>query len=167
MPSYTDLVAVKAEIPNTPPSNPSTGESYSSDDWNTKLSSIISSNSQLVDDAVGGNYLFAYKDSTQKFPDITDSPATPGTIQAITRDLAICEALGYYSINYVDADNAPRLRRRNNAEKKLKDIREGVIKISVEGTNLFTVATNVSYTREDVLDDERPDMNIDTMDSLL
>ena len=116
MPAYTTLAKVMAELPADRPNNPATELEFTAEAWQTRLTEIIAENSQLVDDGVGGNYSFAYKTSTQKFPDITDDPATPSTIEKICRYLCIVDALAYHSGYYTEGDNSARLRRRNWAE---------------------------------------------------
>lgn len=163
MPAYTTVAKVKADLPSGQPKNPTTGAAYSLADWNTLIGEIITKNSQYVDDNVGGNYPFSYGSSDQKFPDITDDPGTPATIDEITKNLCVAECLGYFSGVYNADDNTKRLRRRDWAEDKLKAIRLGEIQISVAGVNLYTVATEIEYDREE---EDLPVMDTDEMDGL-
>jgi hypothetical protein len=133
MAAYTTLTKVKAEIPSGLP------EGYTQQTWDALLTGLITDNSQYVDDNVGGRYGFNYNSSVQKFPDITDSPATPATIEKICRFLCAADAYAYITRLFNNDDNK-RQFRRNWAEGKLEEIREGVIQISVAGENISTVA---------------------------
>lgn len=140
MANYTTRAKVKAEIPATPGIDPSTGSAYSAGDWNTKIDEVIVEKSQEVDDRVGGNYLFSYNSSAQKFPQITDSPATPSTIEKCCRYLCVVDLLAYHDGLFNTQDESGmRLRRRNWTDKMLNDIQSGKTKISVDGGVLPTV----------------------------
>lgn len=131
MPKYTDVAALKAELPAGEP------DGYTSEQWIAKLTAIIEQKSQEIDDSVGENYAFAYEDGTQKFPEIDSTPQTPATIEKICRYLACSDALGYFSGIYSSGENDMRLRRRDWAEKKIEKVFEGTIKISVLGEILW------------------------------
>ena len=165
MPNYTTVVKVKAELPSGEPKNPSTGITYTLSEWNAVIATLISENSQMIDDEVGGNYAFSYETNTQKFPEIDGSPSTPGIIEKICRYLCACDALAYFSGTYTEDDNSPRLRRRRWAEDKLKSILKGDLKISVNGVCLYNISVGGIYIEED--EDDRPIMNKTEMDALL
>lgn len=164
MPTYTTVAKVKADLPSGVPTDPSTGSAFSANGWTAKIGEIIDEQSQYVDDNVGGNYAFSYGSNDQKFPDITDDPATPATIDKITKNLCVAECLGYFSGIYNANDNTLRVRRRDWAENKLRAIRTGEIQISVAGTILPTVSVDIAYDRDEA---DVPVMDIDEMDSLL
>ena len=157
MPIYTTKENLKAELPSGEP------DGYNETQWNTKLNEIIAQKSQQVDDSVGGNYAFSYGDSDQKFPDITDDPCTPATIEKCCRYLACSDALGYFSGIYNADDNALRLRRRDWAEKKLEKIRQGIVKISVAGVTLYQLSFATINNRNPE-DEVEPIFNKDAMD---
>lgn len=143
MPNYTTVTKVKAELPSDPP------EDYNATTWQAVIEQVISENSQYVDDNVGGNYSFDYESATQKFPEIDSDPATPKTIEKISRYLCAAELLAYYSGIYTTEDNSQRLRRRNWAEETLEKIRSGEIQISISGSNLYSISV---YSESDFTD---------------
>lgn len=165
MPNYTTVTKVKAEIPSGEPKNPSTGVTYTLSEWNVVIAILISENSQSIDDEVGGNYAFSYETNTQKFPEIDGSPSTPGSIEKICRYLCACDALAFFSATYTLDDNSPRLRRRKWAEDKLKLIKKGDFKISINGVSLYNISVGGIYIEED--EDDRPIMDKKEMDTLL
>ena len=157
MPTYTTVAKVQAELPSGQP------EGYTAETWATKIGELISVCSQYVDDNVGSKYPFSYKTNTQKFPDITDEPATPSTIERITRWLVTSDALGYFQGMYNVDDAEVRKKLREKAEYKFRAIQKGEIVISVSGVSLrtsFSYSVNDRADDEDDLDFDRDELDI-------
>ncbi len=159
MPTYCTITAVKAEIPEGRPLIPGTVVEYTAEQWEAKLSMLIMQNSDLVDSCLP-LYLYRYAEGTQRFPDITDTPATPGVIERIVRYYTACDALAYFKGSYTD-DNAERLRRRNYADDLINKIQKGEIKIGVNGASLCSAAVTSINSRDPQNDD--PVFNYSTL----
>lgn len=161
MSAYVDIDDVKTELPTTRPKDPD-GNQYSESAWDAILNSLIGKYSQYIDDNVGSHYSFAYATNTQKFPDITDSPSTPSTIEEICNLLVVARALKYYGGTYNSKENNIIARLRKDAKDMLKSIRDGEISISIDGSILKTVPFHSENDRVDGEDD--PVFNPDDLD---
>lgn len=125
MPAYTDDTTVLAHLPANPP-NEVTG--YTDDD--------IADASAIVESKVGPEFPLSYKSGTQKFPDITDSPATPAIIKLAATWLAA-------SFQYVRLGRPAREGEtsqadifRERAMSLLDDIRSGETDVILSGQSL-------------------------------
>ena len=158
MPVYTTVAKVRAELPSGEPTG------YTTETWNTKLGELIAERSQYVDDGVGGAYSFSYKTNTQKFPDITDSAATPSSIEVITRYFVASDAMGIFGGSYNVGDPTPKTKLRQKAEAQLKEIHDGKTSISLSGVSL---RSSFLYTTNDrPTDQDDPDFDRDELDNL-
>lgn len=143
MPTYTDSASVLAHLP---PSPPTTVTNYTAAD--------IADASSIVESKVGPEFPLAYKSGTQKFPDITDSPATPAIIKLAATWLAA-------SFQYVRLGRPAREGEtsqadlfRERAMSLLDDIRSGETDVilsgqSLRGTALASVDNPYYENRED------------------
>ena len=156
---YTTVAKVQAELPRGEPTG------YTTETWATKLSELIAERSQYVDDGVGGAYPFSYNSSTQKFPDITDDPATPSRIEVITRYLTVSDAMGIIGGTYNIGEPSQKTLTRSKGEAQLKDILNGKLSISLNGISL---KSSFLYTTNDrPTDQDDPDFDRDELDVLL
>lgn len=147
MPTYTTSAKVQLELPSTLPT----------DFVTNYMATMIADASAIVEDEVGTDYAFNYNSSTEKFPAITDSPATPALIEKITRALAAAE--GYVrlgEINKISDEESMEGKLREWAEEKLQKIRDGEIIISLSGTNLRTSKID-HVTDQHIYDDDATD----------
>ena len=157
MPTYTTSAKVQLELPSTLPT----------DFVTNYMATMIADASAIVEDEVGTDYAFNYNSATEKFPAITDSPATPALIEKITRALAAAE--GYVrlgEINKISDEESMEGKLREWAEEKLRQIREGEIVISLSGVNLRS--TRVDSVTDNHLydsDDSNPIFNKETLDN--
>ncbi len=78
MPAYTDFDRVMAHLPKDPPASVT-----------AKTDQDIADASAQLDARVGAHFPLAYGGGTQRFPDITETPATPAIIELTTRYLAV------------------------------------------------------------------------------
>ena len=87
MPSYCVYTRVLNDLPSSLPSS-LTDTSYA------LIKTYISDASGEIDERVGKKWARQYKTSTQKFPDITDTPATPKLVElcCVYLTLSMCFA---------------------------------------------------------------------------
>jgi len=173
MPAYTTIAKIKQEIPASRPDDPTTGLTFTSEAWDAKLTALLAERSAEVDDLVGSRYSFAYEENTQKFPDITSSPATPSVVEKITRWLVVYDALGYYGGTYAfSQDNEQPIRNKwkADAEKMLEKINPSdgsmpKMNISLSGDNLNS---SYCYSLNDRPDDQQDEaiFNPDDLDAM-
>ena len=125
MPVYTDSTRVYSELPDNLPTSVT---SYTDTD--------IQSASQMVESGVGPRFPLAYKSNTQKFPDITDSPSTPGLIELAARYYAA--SLQYKRLGEsVGEGEVPKSKEYwDMAESLMADIRNGIRTIELDGATL-------------------------------
>jgi hypothetical protein len=128
MPTYTTEEKVLDELPSNLPTNFATNY----------MDEFISDGSGQVETLVGPGYNFSYESSTQKFPNISSSPATPEMIEYCAR--LIAASLAYAKLKEGNKLSGKDLetKLRAKAENNLESIREGRIVISLNGTNLKT-----------------------------
>jgi hypothetical protein len=126
MPTYCTTDDVLAELPDSPSSKVT-----------DKMSTDITKASQLVESGVGSRFPFNYESNTQKFPDISSSPATPTLIrQAATYYTAYFQWLRIKeTIN--DGDKTQAQEYRDLAESFLEDIREGRKTVDLSAANIM------------------------------
>jgi len=158
MPTYTNSANVYSELP---PNLPTTVTDYTAND--------IATASGLVESGVGPGFSTNYKSNTQKFPDITDSPATPAIIEIAARFYAA--SLQYKRLGEsVGEGEIPKSQEYwEKAEAIVKDIREGVRTVEIDGTNLER--TSVEWVEdeiyEDLTADQKPIFNHNDLDTHL
>lgn len=144
MAAYVTRVKLSDNLPDSLPS----------DMDNAYLDTQISDASSEVDELAGHQYTRSYKSSVQKFPDITDSPATPPSIEqcALWFSLSRCyEKLETENLGGDDEVTPRKIYYRNKAEKKLKDIADGKVDLSVVSSGI--IATKERYPEnEDDMD---------------
>lgn len=102
----------------------------------TFMDNQIAASSFEVDELVGFGFTRQYKTNTQKFPDITDDPATPKTIEncALWLALSLCyEKLDVENEGDEVGENktSRRVYYRNKAIQQLEKIRNGVVDLNV------------------------------------
>jgi hypothetical protein len=100
----------------------------------TFLATQITDASGEVDELAGAGFPLAYESNAQKFPNITDSPATPKTIEQCALWLALSRCYERLEVeNYgTDDETTPRsIYFRNKAEAKLAMVRSGEIELKV------------------------------------
>lgn len=144
MPTYTNSVAVLAQLPASPPTAVT---DYTATD--------IADASGEVEALVGNRFSLSYESNTQKFPDIDSSPATPAIIKRCATLLAASYQFLRLEKN-IGSDGPTRSDKlREAARDLLESIRNGEISISLsDGTAVTTSAL------EGVLDtfyEDRPD----------
>ena len=141
MPTYTTYSKVNADLPSGHGILEATIDTY------------ISEASDEVEVRVGKKYARQYKTSTQKFPDITDSPATPSLIEKCCRWLVLAECyedLGQDNRGDEQTEgNLPeKVYYRRKAEKVLKEIAtDDTMDLNVSVENKF-------WSQEKYPDDE-------------
>ena len=125
MPTYTDSTRVYSELPANLPTSVT-----------DQTATDIASASELVEAGVGPAFPANYKNNTQKFPDITDSPATPAIIELAARYYAA--SLQYKRLGEsVGEGEIPKSKEYwDMAEAIVVDIREGVRTVEINGDNL-------------------------------
>lgn len=126
MPTYTDSTAVLNELPASPPSSVT-----------DKTAVDIASASAMVESLSGPRFSLSYKSGIQKFPDITDSPATPEIIKQAATFLAA--SYQYQRLEQVNRnkEGTATVRYEERAMKLLEDIREGRAAVYLsDGTRL-------------------------------
>jgi hypothetical protein len=158
MPTYTTSANVQLELPSTLPT----------DFVTNNMTTMIADASAIVDAMVGPDYAFSYNSSTEKFPAIGDTPATPSIIEKCARLVAAAE--GYVRLKEINKlsgkDMETKLRRQ--AEKKLLAIRDGEYGVSVAGTDLRTSKID-HVTDQHIYDSSSSDpiFDRDSLDSFL
>ncbi len=125
MPTYTDSTRVYTELPDNLPTSVT---NYTDTD--------IASASQIVESKVGAAFPLAYKNNAQKFPDITDTPSTPGIVELAARYYAA--SLQYKRLEQVagEGETPKSSQYWDMAESIVKDIREGISTVEVDGATL-------------------------------
>ena len=128
MATYTTSAKVQNELPDSLPTNFVTNN----------MTEMIADASGLVDAMVGTAYGYNYNSSAQKFPDITDSPATPAVIELCARWLAAAE--GYVRLKELNKFSGKDMETkfRGQAMDLLAMIRDGDIVVGVSGANIQT-----------------------------
>lgn len=154
MPTYTESAKVQNELPDSLPTGFVTAN----------MTDLISIGSELVESLVGPHYAFQYNSNTQKFPNVTDTPATPTIIEICARWLAAAE--GYVRLKEVNKLSGKDLESkfRSNAMDMLEKIANGDVVISVSGSNIQ--GTRVSNTTDPNMydsDDTDPVFDNDSM----
>jgi len=129
MASYTSDAKLLVELPSSLPSTLSSAV----------RAQYISDASAEVDSRVGPRYGLDYATNTQRFPDITDDPATPEVIEQIARWLAAARC--YRKLGDINRDVATGMSTPERYEKQawelLKEIKTGGIQIvDSDGTDL-------------------------------
>ena len=100
--------------------------------WNAELDKIIGKFSEYIDGEVGNSYQYAYYNGTQKFPNVTDTPATPAKIYEICRLLCLDGALEYYHpAQVLKKSFEGQMPYREQAEKELESIRNKEVSVKV------------------------------------
>lgn len=135
----------------------------------TYLASQISDASAECDELVGSHFSRVYESNTQKFPDITSTPATPKTIEQCALWLALSRCYEKLEVeNYGAEDQAtPRsIYFRNKAENKLKEVRDGVVELNVTSVS-SGIETADRYLESDVESDKDWQNKLSEMDVLL
>jgi len=128
MPTYVLKNTVKNKLPSNLP-----------DELNdARIETLIGYASAEVDEMAGRQFSRQYNSNTQKFPDITDDPATPQTIELCTMWLVLSycyEEMGDYE-NRGDEDNdvPNKIYYRRLCESKMKKINAGDIDLDISGT---------------------------------
>lgn len=92
--------------------------------WFDIIDTWISNISSDIDAAVGDNYRPIYNNNTQKFPDRSDSPGTPGSI-VMAASLYLKSMIVGSIPGMVTEYKDPEKDLRAAAEKIITDIREG------------------------------------------
>lgn len=142
MAAYTSDANLLIELPNSLPSELSSAV----------RAQYISDASAEVDAWVGIRFGLSYVSGTQKFPDITASPATPAIIEKQARRLAA--ALGYRKLG--ETSRTPTQgtiaeKYEELAWKFLQMIRDGKLDIyDSAGTDLASANPLLSSTTEDL-----------------
>lgn len=127
--------------------------------WNAELDKIIGKFSEYIDGEVGNSYQYAYYNGTQKFPNVTDTPATPSKIYEICRLLCLDGALEYYHpAQVLKKSFEGQMPYREQAEKELESIRNKEVSVKVvysgeAGTASCSTANPVSSERVNVMTD--------------
>lgn len=91
----------------------------------------------------------AYKSNTQKFPDVTDSPATPLLIDQIAQMLAAYYI--YIQLKEINAnvDSKQGFLLKDIARKRLQEINDGEINIYLSnGTQITRSSTHIKDIKE-------------------
>ena len=145
MPTYCTVTRVLNDLPASRPSS-LTATSYA------LISTYIGDASGEIDERVGKKWARQYKTSTQKFPDITDTPATPKTVElaAIYLTLSWCYTkLGEENRGEDDNGRDPmKVYYRKLAEKLIKQIADD------DNVDLDIATENPFWYQEKYPDDE-------------
>lgn len=128
MANYVLLATVTAKLP--------TGYNATISDNRISTTLIVEASNEC-DDLVGAGFSRSYNSNAQKFPEITDTPATPVTIQLCALWLTLSrvyEELSDIANNASDEENETpnKVYYRRLAEQKLEAVRSGVIDLTVE-----------------------------------
>ncbi len=126
----------------------------------------ISDASDIVDSYVGSRYSLAYKSNAQKFPDITDSPATPAIIEKCARYLAVATQISRIA-ELAKQANSRSKSFSEKAYKWLEDISDGKTDVIVDGTVLGTSA--LGHVKDEIYEagNYEPVFNTDAMNTHL
>jgi hypothetical protein len=135
MPAYCTVTRVLNDLPASLPSS-LTATSYA------LITTYIGDASGEIDDRVGKKWARQYKTSTQKFPDITDSPATPKLVElcAIYLTLSWCYTkLGEENRGEDDNGREPmKVYYRRLAEKLMEQIAHAdTVDLNISTENKF------------------------------
>jgi len=126
MPTYCTSADVLLELPPSPPASVT-----------DNIAIDIAHASDLVEAGVGTAFPLAYNSGAQKFPDITDSPATPRIVALAAIYLAA--ARQYQRMGQLhDKDANQRTILEDKAEAILEGIREGNTDVVLsDGTSVY------------------------------
>ena len=131
MPAYCTEAQAKAGLPDSLPT-----------DMNSAyFTTAIADASAEVDSLVGGDYPLSYASSTQRFPDVSDTPATPAVIKECAVWLTMSRAYMKLDVDNVGGDGETRPRWqvfRALAEEKLRDIAGGRVQVILSGADAGT-----------------------------
>jgi hypothetical protein len=156
MPTYCTSTDVLNYLPDNPPS---TVTDHLSDD--------IATASDLVESGVGPRFALLYKSNAQKFPDVTDSPATPNIVRRAATFYAA--SLQWLRLKESVGENeTPSWEKyQAMAEQLVADIRNGARDVIVSGTNLRT--TTLEAVGDPIYDDNdgKPFISEDELDAHL
>jgi len=153
MPAYCLYTRVLNDLPTSLPSSLTTG-TYA------LIVTYIGDASGEIDERVGKKWARQYKTSTQKFPDITDSPATPKLVElcCVYLTLSMCFAkMGEENRGDEDNDRVPlKVYYRRLGERLLKEIANAdEVDLNIDYENKFyiedkypTATTEASYDRK-------------------
>lgn len=121
-----------------------------------RIDALIISASNEVDDLVGPGFARSYNSNTQKFPQITDSPATPATVElcALWLTLSRCYEELSDEVNFGNEENSrpAKIYYRDLADKRLTMIRNREITLNVEGIEAEVIEKYFDATVEDGMD---------------
>ena len=145
MPAYCAYTRVLNDLPSSLPSS-LTATTYA------LVKTYIGDASGEIDDRVGKKWARQYATNTQKFPDITDSPATPKLVElcCVYLTLSYCFAkMGEDNRGDEDAGRLPlKVYYRNLAEKLMEEIAHS------DSVDLNITAENKFDYQEKYPDDE-------------
>ena len=128
-------------------------ESLPSDMDSAYLDTQIGDASSEVDELAGHQYTRSYKSGVQKFPDITDSPATPPSIEQCALWLALSRCYEKLEAENLGGDDEVTPRKiyyRNKAEKKLKDIADGKVDLNVTQSGIIAMKERYPDAEDDM-----------------
>ena len=109
---------------------------------------FIQQASALADALVGPAY--AVDGSGQRFPDITDSPATPPVVEMATRKLAASLIFGALQVANVGTAPSPADRLGAEAVEWFRQIREGELAMTGADGTEYSSTAQVSSTTDGV-----------------
>lgn len=116
-----------------------------------QIAQDIADASQIVESGVGSGFGFNYNSNADKFPSITDSPATPGIIVLAASYLAASMQWRRIKESIADGEMTSAQKYEDMGNKILEDIRNGVLTVDLSGANLKS--SHLYTVEDDVYDD--------------
>lgn len=139
MPTYTNSTNVNKHLPASPPAA-----------LTDNVALDIADASDLVDSLAGARFGLNYNSSSQKFPEIDGSPATPSIIEKAARWFAVSfqyERLG----DQIKEGKVSRAERfYNKAEKLMQQVRDGLVDVVISGASV--VGSNLAAVQDSIYD---------------
>ena len=131
-----------------------------------KQATDIADASEVVDAKVGGRFGLNYNSNTQRFPEVTDDPATPAIIQQATALLAAGVQYQRLKERVGDGEVSMAEVYRKRGEAILEQVKSGEIEIVLSGSS---IGSSVLGSVEDPIYADRVDpkefMNVDDIEA--
>lgn len=124
MATYTTSAKVAIHLPDDVPAAVS-----------ARVDDDITDASAIVDGAAGSRFPLSYGGSVQRFPDITDSPATPALIELCARWYAASFQWARMGQSAVDGEQTEAEKFEKKAEALLERIRNGEVAVTIDGAD--------------------------------
>jgi hypothetical protein len=157
MPTYTTSAKVLTLLPDSPPSGVTTNTTQD-----------IADASAVIESLVGDQYALSYNTSSQKFPDVGDTPATPAIIELAARYYAAhLQLLRLKMLQTVDEGEEDSLGNayRRKAEELAEGVRSGQHHVTVSESGLRS--TTGDYVTDEIYEDneDEPFLTNDAIDA--